>query len=73
MKLFLHELRGELRLYWRSRELAFFTFLLPMILFLLLGFAYGDDRIEKKSRPSTRRPTTSKAKAARNALRSEIR
>jgi hypothetical protein len=29
--------------------------------------------IEKKSRPSTRRPTTSKAKAARNALKSEIR
>jgi ABC-2 type transport system permease protein len=46
MRLFLHELRGELRLYWRSRELAFFTFLLPMILFLLLGFAYGDDELE---------------------------
>jgi ABC-2 type transport system permease protein len=45
MRLFFHELRGELRLYWRSRELAFFTFLLPMILFLLLGFAYGDERI----------------------------
>ena len=45
MTLFLHELRGELRLYWRSRELAFFTFLLPMILFLLLGFAYGEDDI----------------------------
>jgi ABC-2 type transport system permease protein len=46
MRLFLHELRGELRLYWRSRELAFFTFLLPMILFLLLGFAYGDDELD---------------------------
>ena len=45
MRLFLHELPGELRLYWRSRELAFFTFLLPMILFLLLGFAYGDEDI----------------------------
>jgi len=46
MSLFLHELRYELRLYSRSRELAFFTFLLPMILFLLLGFAYGDDELE---------------------------
>jgi ABC-2 type transport system permease protein len=46
MKLFLHELRGEMRLYGRSRELAFFTFLLPMILFLLLGFAYGEEEIE---------------------------
>jgi ABC-2 type transport system permease protein len=45
MRLFLHELRGELRIYTRSRELAFFTFLLPMILFLLLGFAYGDEKV----------------------------
>jgi ABC-2 type transport system permease protein len=46
MTLFLHELRGELLLYRRSRELAFFTFLLPMILFFLLGSAYGDEEIE---------------------------
>jgi ABC-2 type transport system permease protein len=46
MRLFVHELRYELRLYSRSRELAFFTFLLPMILFLLLGFAYGDEELE---------------------------
>ena len=46
MRLFVHELRYELRLYSRSRELAFFTFLFPMILFLLLGFAYGDDELE---------------------------
>ena len=46
MSLFLHELRSEMRLYYRSRELAFFTFLLPMILFLLLGFAYGDQKIQ---------------------------
>jgi ABC-2 type transport system permease protein len=45
VSLFLHELRYELRIYSRSRELAFFTFLLPMILFLLLGFAYGDQDI----------------------------
>ena len=46
MRIFLHELRGELLLYSRSRELAFFTFLLPMILFVLLGSAYGDEEIE---------------------------
>jgi ABC-2 type transport system permease protein len=45
MSLFRHELRYELRLYARSRELAFFTFLLPLILFLMLGFAYGDDEL----------------------------
>jgi ABC-2 type transport system permease protein len=45
VRLFSHELRYELRLYSRSRELAFFTFLLPVILFLLLGFAYGDDEL----------------------------
>ena len=46
MSLLLHELSYELRLYSRSRELAFFTFLLPMVLFLLLGFAYGDEELE---------------------------
>jgi ABC-2 type transport system permease protein len=45
MKIFLHELRGQLVLYTRSKELAFFTFLLPLILFVLLGATYGDDKI----------------------------
>ena len=45
MKLFLHELRAEQRLFWRSREAAFFTFLLPIIFLVLLGSVYGDDRI----------------------------
>ena len=45
VRLFLHELRGQLVLYTRSKELAFFTFLLPLILFVLLGSTYGDDRI----------------------------
>ncbi len=45
MRLFWHELRGQLRLYTRSKELAFFTFLLPLILFILLGSTYGDDTI----------------------------
>jgi ABC-2 type transport system permease protein len=45
VKLFSHELRGQLMLYTRSKELAFFTFLLPLILFILLGSTYGDDTI----------------------------
>jgi ABC-2 type transport system permease protein len=45
MRLFLHELRGQLKLYTRSKELAFFTFLLPLILFILLGSTYGNDTI----------------------------
>jgi len=46
MRLLLHELKGELRLYTRSKELAFFTFMLPIIFFVLLGSVYGDtDRI----------------------------
>jgi ABC-2 type transport system permease protein len=40
-----HELRVEQKLYWRSRELAFFTFLLPIVIFLLLGSVYGEDTI----------------------------
>ncbi len=46
MRLFLHELRGELLLYVRSRELAFFTFLLPMVFFVLLGSTYGEDTVD---------------------------
>lgn len=46
MKLLLHQLRVEQRLFWRTRELAFFTFLLPIVFFLILGSAYGDERIE---------------------------
>lgn len=42
MRLFVHELKTEIRLYTRSRELAFFTFLLPIIFFVLLGSVYGD-------------------------------
>ena len=46
MRLLTHELRNQLRLYIRSRELAFFTFMLPLIIFILLGSVYGKDRIE---------------------------
>jgi ABC-2 type transport system permease protein len=45
VRLFLHQLKAEQKLFWRSRELAFFTFLLPLLFFLLLGSAYGDEEI----------------------------
>ena len=48
MRLFRHELKSELLLYVRSRELAFFTFLFPIILFVLLGSSYGSDRIKSE-------------------------
>jgi ABC-2 type transport system permease protein len=42
VRLFLHELRAQQRIFWRSREAAFFTFLLPIIFLVLLGSIYGD-------------------------------
>ena len=42
MRLFVHELRAQQKLFWRSREAAFFTFLLPIIFLVLLGSIYGD-------------------------------
>ena len=46
MRLLAHQLGNEQRLFWRSRELAFFTFLLPIVFFVLLGSVYGSDTIE---------------------------
>ena len=46
MRLLAHQLAGEQRLFWRSRELAFFTFALPIVFFVLLGSVYGDEEIE---------------------------
>jgi ABC-2 type transport system permease protein len=42
-----HELRIEQKLFWRSRELAFFTFGFPIVFYLLLASVYGgkDDSI----------------------------
>jgi ABC-2 type transport system permease protein len=45
-RLFLRELRNQQRLFWRSHESAFFTFLLPILFLVLLGSVYGDERIE---------------------------
>ncbi len=41
MRMFLHQLRTEQRLYWRSRESAVFTFIFPLLLFVLLGSVYS--------------------------------
>jgi len=46
VKLFRHQLRAEQRLYWRSRELAFFTFVFPLLLFVLLDSVYGNDIVK---------------------------
>ena len=46
MRLFFHELRAQQLLFWRNREAAFFSFLFPIILLVLLGSVYGDDEIE---------------------------
>jgi ABC-2 type transport system permease protein len=39
--LFVHELRSEQLVFWRSREAAFFIFLFPLLLFMLLGSVYS--------------------------------
>jgi ABC-2 type transport system permease protein len=48
VRLLVHQLRNEQRLYWRSRELAFFTFLFPVLIFVLLGSVYGNDKIKSE-------------------------
>ena len=39
-RLFVHQLRAEQLLFWRSREAALFIFLFPLLLFVLLGSVY---------------------------------
>jgi ABC-2 type transport system permease protein len=41
VKLLGHQFRVEQLLYWRSRESAVFTFIFPLLLFLLLGSVYS--------------------------------
>lgn len=43
MRLLLHQLRAEQLVFWRSRESAFFVFLFPPLLFVLLASAFGED------------------------------
>ena len=45
MRLFLHQLKAEQRIFWRNRESAVFIFIFPVMLFLLLGSLY-DGEIE---------------------------
>ena len=47
MRLYLHQLRTEQLVFWRNRESAVFIFAFPVMLFLLLGSLYGDDRTDE--------------------------
>ena len=40
-RLFVHQLRAEQLVFWRSREAAFFIFFFPLLLFVLLGSVYS--------------------------------
>jgi ABC-2 type transport system permease protein len=40
VRLFVHQLRNEQLLFWRSREAAFFVFIFPLLLFVLLSSVY---------------------------------
>ena len=40
-RLLLHQLRAEQLVFWRSREAAFFIFIFPLLLFVLLGSVYS--------------------------------
>ena len=51
MRIFVHQLRAEQRLFWRNKEAAFFTFFLPLILFLLLGTIFGDEHVGDSNEP----------------------
>ncbi len=48
MRLLAHEIRTEQLLFWRNREAAVFTFLLPIIFFLMFGAIYGDSVIDRR-------------------------
>lgn len=43
MRLILHQLRAEQRVFWRSREAAIFIFVFPLLLYTLLASVYSDD------------------------------
>jgi ABC-2 type transport system permease protein len=40
VRLFVHQLRNEQLIFWRSREAAFFVFIFPLLLFVLLSSVY---------------------------------
>ena len=41
VRVFLHELRAQQLVFWRSKEAALFIFLFPLLLFVLLGSVYS--------------------------------
>jgi len=41
VRIFLHQLRTEQLVFWRSREAAFFIFIFPLLLFVLVGSLYS--------------------------------
>jgi ABC-2 type transport system permease protein len=41
VRIYLHQLKAEQLVYWRSREAAVFTFIFPLLLFVLLGSVYS--------------------------------
>lgn len=43
MKLVLHQLAAEQRMFWRSREAAIFVFVFPLLLYALLSSVYSDE------------------------------
>jgi ABC-2 type transport system permease protein len=43
VRLFLHQLRTEQLLFWRSREAAIFIFLFPLMFYVLLGAVYSGE------------------------------
>jgi len=42
VRVLIHQLRAEQRLFWRSREAAVFVFVFPLLLYALLGSVYGN-------------------------------
>ena len=52
MRLLLHELRVQQLLFWRNREAAFFSFLFPILLLVLIGSVYGDEPIDGVDAPT---------------------
>ena len=43
MRIFLHQLRSEQLVFWRSREAAIFVFVFPILLFVLLNAVYSGE------------------------------
>jgi ABC-2 type transport system permease protein len=52
VKILLHELRAQQLLFWRNREAAFFSFLFPILLLVLIGSVYGDEPIQGVNAPT---------------------